>query len=76
MPAFTSSARFTVAMLGVAGLLVVSACSSGATPRRAVGRRPQPARSVPGYQDETLEFTPLIISVLSPEAVPVQGIGR
>ena len=73
MPAFTSSARFTVAMLGVAGLLVVSACSSGDASTGGGSSTSAGTGMLPGYQDETLEFTPLIISVLSPEAVPVQG---
>lgn len=73
MPAFTSSARFTVAMLGVAGLLVVSACSSGDASTGGGSSTSAGTGMLPGYQDETLEFSPLIISVLSPEAVPVQG---
>ena len=75
MSQFKTSARCTVLMLSVAGLLIVTACSD-ADGASTAGSSSTASRSgmLPGYQDQTtLEFSPLIISVLSPEVVPVKG---
>ncbi|WP_026851674.1 M23 family metallopeptidase [Glaciibacter superstes] len=79
MVEFHTSARLTVVALSVACMLLLAACTgagavSTATPIEADKSGAVGTGILPGYQDQTkLEFSPLIISALEPEVVPVKA---
>lgn len=73
------NAKWAVFAVAVAAASVLSGCTAGAsdtateTPM-AVASTPPPSETASGDTGEqTLEFSPLIVSVLSPEVVPVTG---
>lgn len=83
MPEITTSVRSSILALGTAILLMLTACTPGNDgPTAEATASLLPAGSsgfvesgiLPGYEDQTtLEFSPLIISVLYPQVTPVKG---
>lgn len=69
MPRSKRTVRAAIALLGAAGMMLLAACT-GAN----ASSSPTATGPLPGYQDQTtLQFTPLIITVLEPSVVPVRA---